>query len=125
MQFRGEIDSSQKPVRQQTADNFDPIDRRRPSNDVVTCNCCTENLARLIKCEFRRGEPIGVTLLEDGVATIFVGIFLALEGTVLVCSDLFLDDTISFIPLCSVASVEMGCALANNTGSPMRIAPQA
>lgn len=125
MKYRGEIDSNQKPVQQQSVDNFESIDRRRPSNDITTCNCCTENLARLIKCEFRRGDPIGITFVGEGSAFIFVGVFLALEGTILVISDLFIDKTISFIPLCSVDSIEMGCALANNTGSPMVVAPQA
>ena len=54
-------------------------------DDTIICSLLhRESLARLIKCEFRRGDPIGVTFVEQGVATIFLGIFLALEGTILV-----------------------------------------
>jgi len=111
------------PIRRRPVDNVLPDERRRPISDTTVCSCCTESLARLIRREFRRGDPIGITFVEQGVATVFVGIFLDLSGTVLVIRDLFLDDLISFIPLCDISSIEAGCALSNSGSSPMTVAP--
>ena len=125
MQFRGECDDNERPFTLRPVDNVqsDEGRRRRPISDTTVCSCCTESLARLIRREFRRGDPIGVTFVEQGVATVFVGIFLDLSGTVLVIRDLFLDDLISFIPLCDISSIEAGCALSNSGSSPMTVAP--
>jgi len=123
MQFRGECDDTERPFRLQPVDNVQSDARRRPISDTTVCSCCTESLARLIRREFRRGDPIGITFVEQGVATIFLGMFLDLSGTVLVVNDLFLEDTVSFIPLCDISSIEMGCALVNASDGPMTVAP--
>lgn len=117
MQLR-EFSDSQRPIGRE-----DAFDCHKPDDDPVVCDCCTESLAKLIRRELRRGDPIGITYVENGVATIFVGIFLDLVGSVVVVRDLFLDDLISFVSLCGVSSVEIGCALSDSDNSPLRITP--
>lgn len=131
MQYKGEMNNSQAPASQRVYwgpfDGQRPVDSQLPTGsrkrreDVTVCSCCVEDLAKLIRCEFRRGDPIGITFIGDQYAIIFVGIFLALEGVVLVVKDLFLDRTISFIPLCDIASIEMGCALEEAARRPMLV----
>lgn len=111
MQYRGEFQNEQRTV-----------DSQCPFDGTITCSCCTESLARLIRCEFRRGDTIGLTFIAQGTAFIFVGTFQALAGTVLVVSNLFVENTTSFIPLCDISSVEVGISAAQATGGPLAVA---
>lgn len=80
----------------------------------------TEDLARLIRRELRKGDIIGVTFLVDGNAVIFTGRYRALEGYVLVVENLFIDHTFSFIPLSDITSIEIGCGL-RQADDPVRL----
>lgn len=75
---------------------------------LTVCNCCTESLTKLIKCNFEYGDIIGLTFIESGVASIATGTFVKVVCGVVVVKDLLLEDTTSFIPLCDVSSVEKG-----------------
>jgi hypothetical protein len=78
------------------------------SKDVTTCNCCVTGLAKTILNRFRCGDTIGITFFVEEGAGIFVGRFRGLENHVLEIDDLLVPGTTSFVPLCSVGSVEKG-----------------
>ena len=89
--------------------------------NVSICNCCTESLRKLIRENFKKGDIIGLTFIEEGVASIAVGTFVkVLEGAVVV-EDLLLEDTTSFVPLCDLSSVEKGIPETQAVNSPIKI----
>jgi hypothetical protein len=124
MQFRGEMSNRQRPVDSQLPyDSQGPFDRQDAyagerhgkRNDLAD----SAVLARLIRCEFRKGDPIGITF-ED-LPFLFVGIFKDIVGDVLVIKDLFLEDTISFVPLDELSSVTAGICPRYIPEGPMAI----
>lgn len=81
---------------------------KRFDEKVLTCDCCTEDLSKLIRDNFDRGDIIGLTFIDQGKAAIITGIFIRMVGSVVVVRDLFIEDTFSFVPLCDISSVEKG-----------------
>lgn len=92
-------------------------------NVTTVCTCCTESLAKLIRCEFRRGDTIGLTYIDQGVASIATGVFQALAGYVVVVNDLLVAGTTSFVPLCDISSVELGLPAAQVGNGMITVAP--
>lgn len=88
---------------------------------IVTCDCCTESLRKLICTNFKKGDIIGLTFIEQGVASIATGRFIKIDGGVVVVKDLLLDDTTSFVPLCDVSSVEKGITTTQASNNPISI----
>ncbi len=84
----------------------------------TTCDCCTESLIRIIQYEFVTSDIIGLTYIEQGVASVAYGTFIRLVGSVVVIDEFLLPGTTSFVPLCKVDSVEKGIttALADSKG---------
>ena len=81
---------------------------RDHDNRVSVCDCCVEALASLIKNTFMIGDIIGLTYIEQGVASVAYGTFLKIKGTVVVIDEFLLPGTTSYVPLCKVDSVERG-----------------
>lgn len=93
--------------------------KKRPIR-IPICNCCVEGLEKQIRENFKKNENIGVTFIGNQVAFIFVGRFVEVKNAVLVVKDIFVPDTLSFLPLCDIASIEKGIALDGNS-NPIRI----
>ncbi|WP_432401393.1 hypothetical protein [Wukongibacter sp. M2B1] len=88
---------------------------------LLTCDCCTEALSKLIRRNFEVGDIIGLTFIEQGVASIATGIFQKVVDGVVVVKDLLLEDTISYVQLCDVSSVEKGIIETQASESPISI----
>lgn len=78
---------------------------------TVRCDCCTATLSKIIRKEFKKGDIIGITFIEQGTASIASGFFQKIIGTVVVVKDLLVENTTSFVPLCDVDSIEKGLTL--------------
>ncbi len=86
----------------------------------IITSSCTYVLSKLIRANFSCGDIIGLTFIEDGVASIATGIFQKIVGPVVVVKDLLLEDTTSFVPLCDVSSVEKGI-IGNGSSQPLSV----
>ena len=89
--------------------------------EIITCDCCTEALRKLICSNFEKCDIIGLTFIEQGVASIATGMFVSVVGGVVVVKNLLLEDTTSFVPLCDVSSVEKGITETQASNSPVSI----
>lgn len=85
---------------------------------LTTCDCCVATLTKLIEKHFEEGDIIGITFIDEGVASIATGVFVDVCNGVVIIDDLLLEDTTSFIPLCDVSSVEKGIV---PTGDPLTV----
>lgn len=99
----------------------DCYDRYYYDEKVLTCNCSTSALMRLIRTNFKKGDIIGLTFIYEGVASIATGIFEKIVGGVVVVNDLLLEDTTSYIPLYDVSSVEKGIIETQASKGPISI----
>lgn len=75
---------------------------------VLDLNYCTYSLCKLIRENFVIDDIIGLTFIENGVASIATGRYKGIYGCVIKISGLLIDDTISYVPLNDVSSVEKG-----------------
>ena len=129
MQFRGEISDRQRPLPLDGQFSNDRQDAFAGEfRDRKRCGREEDNLvevlalARLIRREFRKGDPIGITFV--GTPFLFFGIFKDIVGDVLVIKNLFYEDTISFVPLEEVASVTAGICPRYMTDGPVPLFDQ-
>lgn len=88
---------------------------------VITCDCCTKSLKKLIHANFENGDIIGLTFIYEGMASIATGRFVKVVGAVVVVKDLLLEDTTSFVPLCDISSVEKGIIATQASKKPLSI----
>lgn len=75
---------------------------------VLTCDCCTEGLRKAICENFCPGDYIGLTFIEQGTASIAIGMFKSVKSGVVEVDDLLVDGTTSYVSLCDVNSIEKG-----------------
>ncbi|MDX8366796.1 hypothetical protein [Cytobacillus sp. IB215665] len=78
-------------------------------NGITTCDCGTKSLRKLVKENFKKGDPIGVTFVGTDVLLVAVGEFLELRDEAIVVKNIFNlpeQDSISFIPLTDTNSIE-------------------
>ncbi|WP_335872273.1 hypothetical protein [Bacillus sp. 2205SS5-2] len=79
------------------------------TNKILTCDCGTRSLKKLVKENFKKGDPIGVTFLGTDVLLVAIGEFRELSDEALVIKNIFNlpgQDSISFIPLTDLNSIE-------------------
>ncbi|MFC0524549.1 hypothetical protein ACFFGV_13315 [Pontibacillus salicampi] len=81
--------------------------------ETTSCDCCITGLAKVIHTRFSCGDVIGITFFQEEGAGIFIGRFRGLKHEVLEIEDLLVPGTTSFVPLCSVGSVEKGLVFQN------------
>lgn len=87
---------------------------------IISSNSCTRTLSKFVYANFNEGDIIGLTFINEGIASIATGIFVKIIGEVVVVKDLLLKDTTSLIPLCDVSSVEKGIT-SNTRNKPLSV----
>ena len=75
---------------------------------IIDLNYCTYSLSKLIRENFEIDDIIGLTFIENGVASIATGRYKGIYGCAIKVSGLLIDDIISYVPLNDVSSVEKG-----------------
>ncbi len=73
---------------------------------ILTCDCCAEGLRKVICENFCPGDYIGLTFIEQGTASIAIGIFKSVRSGVVEVDDLLVEGTTSYVSLCDINSVE-------------------